>query len=175
MGYADQPDQIGFLNRIVDTVGPTARIVRHGISLGGATALMLGDNLDLPAQVKAVIDDCGFTSVADEFSYQVGLNHLPAWPAVQFASLLTKLAAGYWFGDADAVTAASHTRLPVFVIHGDADTYNPTRMGKQIYAAVQSPKELWLAPGSGHGESYFQHRAEYQKRITAFYDRYLSE
>lgn len=84
MGYVDQPDQIGWLNRIVDTVGENAQIVLHGISMGGSTALMLSDDPNLPSQVKAVIDDCGFSSVVDEFSYQVGLNHLPAWPAVQF-------------------------------------------------------------------------------------------
>ena len=42
-------------------MGQDCRLVLHGISMGGATALMAA-GLDLPPQVKAVISDCAFTS-----------------------------------------------------------------------------------------------------------------
>ncbi|WP_066956125.1 alpha/beta hydrolase [Streptomyces lushanensis] len=176
MGHLDQNDYIGWLKRLVNTVGNEAQILLHGISMGGSTALMLSAHPQLPSQVKAVIDDCGYTSVNDEFTYQVReVANVPAFiPAVAVASLETRLSAGYWFADADALTAAGKTRLPVFVIHGDADTYNPTWMSKKIYNAVKSPKQLWLVPGAEHGESFFTHRTEYEQRTTDFYNRHLT-
>ncbi|MEU6221363.1 alpha/beta hydrolase [Streptomyces sp. NPDC047022] len=145
MGFKDRDDYIGRLNRIVTAVGDDAQNLLHGISMGSSTALMLSANDPLPSQVRAVIDNCGYTSVNDEISYQVhNVAHVPAFiPAVAVASLETKLTAGYWFGDADALAAAEKTKLPVFVVHGDADTYNPTWMGKKICAAVtSSPKRF---------------------------------
>jgi fermentation-respiration switch protein FrsA (DUF1100 family) len=173
-GYLEQADYLGWLNRIVSTVGNGAQILLHGVSMGGSTVLMLAGNKQLPAQVKAVIDDCGFTTATAEISHQLAKESgLPAFPVVNIASLESKLFAGYWFDDADALGAAARTKLPVFVIHGDADTYNPTSMGQQIYAAAGGPKQLWLVPGADHTQSFFLHRTEYEQRVQEFYGKYL--
>lgn len=37
-------------------------------------------------------------------------------------------------------------KLPMFFIHGDADTYVPTWMVYPLYEAKSEPKELWLPP-----------------------------
>ena len=173
-GYLEQQDYLGWLSRIVEAVGSDAQILLHGVSMGGSTVLMLAGNKQLPAQVKAVIDDCGFTTAMDEIGYQMHEESgMPAFPFVNIASLESKLLAGYWFGDADAVGAAARTKLPVFVIHGDADTYNPTWMGQRIYDAAAGPKQLWLVPGADHTQSFFLHRPEYEQRVQEFYGKYL--
>ncbi|QUQ64998.1 alpha/beta hydrolase [Kutzneria sp. CA-103260] len=170
LGHLDQADYLGWLRRIVTTVGDQAQILLHGLSMGGATALMLSGNPQLPKQVTAVIDDCGYTSATAEFRHHLHqLAHVPRiFPGVAIASLLTRLRAGYRLRDVDARTAASRTTLPVLVIHGDADTYNPTWMGQQIHAAVRGPKQLWLAPAAGHGESFFLHRDDYEHQVKTF-------
>lgn len=175
MGYLDQADYLGWLERIVTDVGPDAEILLHGISMGGSTALMLSANDRLPRQVKAVIDDCGFSSLEAELDHQVhDLGHIPAFlPALTVADLETRIFAGYRFSDVDPLAAAARTTRPVFVIHGDKDTYNPTWMGQQIYDAVTAPKKLWLVPGADHGQSYFLHPAAYEREITDFYIHYL--
>lgn len=43
------------------TRGEDVEIVLHGISMGGATALM-ASGMELPEHVKGIISDCGFTS-----------------------------------------------------------------------------------------------------------------
>jgi len=173
-GYLEQQDYLGWLDRIVRTVGNDAQILLHGVSMGGSTVLMLAGNKQLPAQVKAVIEDCGFTTAREEISHQTRKGSgLPAFPVVNIASLESKLLAGYWFGDADALAAATRTKLPLFVIHGDADTYNPTSMGQRIYAAAGGRKQLWLVPGADHTQSFFLQRAEYQRRVQEFYGTYL--
>ena len=41
MGWLDHVDYLRWISPLVGTVGPDARIVLHGISMGGATALLL--------------------------------------------------------------------------------------------------------------------------------------
>ncbi|WP_341866027.1 hypothetical protein [Paenibacillus ferrarius] len=79
---------------MIGKVGADAEIVQHGVSMGGATVLMTSGER-LPANVKVVVADCGYTSVKDELSYQINrLYHLPSFPLVQSTSLLTKMRAG---------------------------------------------------------------------------------
>ena len=51
---------------------PDAKIILHGISMGGATVMMCaGENL--PSNVKGIVDDCGYTSVWDIFSDELSV------------------------------------------------------------------------------------------------------
>jgi fermentation-respiration switch protein FrsA (DUF1100 family) len=135
---------------------------------------MLAGNAKLPTQVKAVIDDCGFSSGKDEISYQVKQRSgMPAFPLVHIASLESRIFAGFWFTDSDAVAAARRTTLPLFVIHGDTDTYNPTWMGQRIYDAAGGKKSLWLVPGADHTQSFYLRRAEYERRVREFLAVYM--
>ena len=78
MGWLDHFDYLRWISRLVGTVGPDAGIVLHGISMGGATALLLSGSPDLPPQVRAVISDCSFSSAYAEFAYHLRARHLPA-------------------------------------------------------------------------------------------------
>ena len=45
-------------------------MVVHGISMGGATTMMVSGE-DLPEYVGAFVDDCGYTSAWDQFSHNM--------------------------------------------------------------------------------------------------------
>jgi fermentation-respiration switch protein FrsA (DUF1100 family) len=174
MGVLEQRDYLGWLRRVVSTVGGDAKVVLHGLSMGASTALMLSAHPHLPTEVKAVIADSGFTTIKDELAHQLRLRtRLPRLWAVNVASLLTRLAAGYWFAEGDARAAVATTTRPILVIHGSADTYNPTWMAHSLYGSITSPKQLWLAHGAGHGEPFFTCRGEYEKQVVGFIDRHL--
>ena len=64
-------------------------------------------------------------------------------------------------------------KLPMFFIHGGADTYVPTRMVYPLFEAKSEPKELWVVPGVAHALSYKDYPKEYTKRVKAFVDRYI--
>ena len=57
-------------------------------------------------------------------------------------------------------------------IHGSKDTFVPTSMVYPLYEAKPQPKELWIAPGSGHAFAYRDHRKEYIRKVEAFVNRY---
>lgn len=96
-GWPDRLDYLLWLEEILKRVGDQAQIVLHGISMGGATVLMVsGENL--PKHVKAIVADCGYTSVKDQLAYQLKrMYKLPSFPILSATSLLTKLRAGYSF------------------------------------------------------------------------------
>lgn len=45
-------------------------MVVHGISMGAATTMMVSGEAQQPF-VKCFVEDCGYTSVWDEFSFQL--------------------------------------------------------------------------------------------------------
>ncbi len=66
MGWHDRFDVISWIDDIVN-MNEDAEIVLFGVSMGGATVMMASGE-DLPSNVKAIIEDCGYSSVWDEFS-----------------------------------------------------------------------------------------------------------
>ncbi|GHH70335.1 alpha/beta hydrolase [Streptosporangium violaceochromogenes] len=67
----------------------------------------------------------------------------------------TRIRKGTW----DPVPPAPHeaaayiSPVPLLVVHGDADAFFPLDHAHQIHDAAREPKELWIEPGYGHGES----------------------
>ena len=58
---------------------------------------------DLSPAVKCVIEDCGYSSVWDEFAGQLKeMFGLPTFPVLDAASLVTQIRAGYGFKEASA-------------------------------------------------------------------------
>ena len=63
MGWKDRLDVVDWINYIVKE-HPDCEIVLHGVSMGAATTMMtLGE--ELPSNVKAAIEDCGYTNAWD--------------------------------------------------------------------------------------------------------------
>lgn len=172
-GWVDRNDYLQWIRKTVDTVGEEARIVLHGISMGGATVMMVSGE-PLPKQVKAIIEDCGYTSVRDQLAYQLNrLYKLPAFPILQATSLLTKLKAGYSFAEASALRQLARNKLPMLFIHGSDDTFVPTEMVYRLYDACHTEKELYVAEGAGHGLAYSTNKAVYERKVHDFIARYV--
>ena len=71
--------------------------------MGGATVMMAAGE-DLPDNVKCIVEDCGYSSVWDEFRLQLkNVFGLPTFPLLNAASLMSKTRAGYSFKEASSV------------------------------------------------------------------------
>lgn len=153
----------------------SVRLVVHGLSMGAATTMSLSGET-LPDYVRCFVEDCGYTSAWDEFSYELDEQFsLPDFPLMYTTSALCRLRYGWSFGEASPLEQVRRCRRPMFFIHGTADTYVPTRMVRVLYAAKPQPKELWLAPGSKHIRSYADHPKEYTRRVRAFTRKWLEQ
>jgi fermentation-respiration switch protein FrsA (DUF1100 family) len=62
---------------------------------------------------------------------------------------------------------------PVFLMQGGADKVISSNSGELLYQAAGQPKELWFDPALGHAKFFAERRAEYERRVLGFWDRYL--
>ena len=69
MGFHDSKDIIKWIDYIL-SLNSRAEIVLYGVSMGAA-ATMITSGETLPSNVKCFIEDCGYTSAWDEFTYQL--------------------------------------------------------------------------------------------------------
>lgn len=173
MGWKDRHDVMQWMDVVQNVFGDSIQMVIHGISMGAATTMMVSGE-DHPDYVKCFIEDCGYTSVWDEFSEQIREQfHLPEFPLLYTSNWLCNLIHGWDFKEASSLEQVGKCHLPMMFIHGDADTYVPTRMVYPLYETKPEPKELWIVPGAKHAVSYKENKEEYTDRVKAFVDKYI--
>ncbi len=172
-GWHDRKDYVKWIEYVIERSGRNSKIILHGVSMGGATVLMTSGE-DLPDNVKAIISDCAYTSVKDELSYQLkGIYGLPVFPLLKTTSLITKLKAGYFFGEASALEQVRKSKTPILFIHGQEDNIVPFEMVLKLYENCGSEKELFIVPGAGHGVSYNVDKKGYQEKVAEFLNKYV--
>lgn len=172
MGWDERFDIIDLINYIVKE-DPNAEIVLFGVSMGASTVMNVSGE-KLPRNVKAIIADCGYTSVWDEFSYQLNqLFGLPPFPMLYVANVITKARAGYWITDDSSIKQVAKSTTPTLFIQGDKDTFVPAYMVNKLYDAASSPKEKLIVEGAGHAKSSKINPKLYWGTIDSFLDKYV--
>ena len=173
MGWLERRDIVDWVDTLVEQ-DPEAEIVLYGISMGGATVMMTAGE-ELPVNVKCVIEDCGYSSVWDEFAGQLEeMFGLPTFPVLDAASLVTQIRAGFGFKEASAVEQLKKASLPILFIHGEDDTFVPYAMLDVVYEACASPeKERLSIPGAGHGGASGTDPELYWSTVEAFLARHM--
>ena len=172
MGWHDRLDIIDWINYIVKN-NPNSEIALHGTSMGSATVLMVSGE-KLPSNVKAIVADCGYTSVYDEFSYQLKqLFNLPAFPIMNFSDVVTHIRAGYCLNDASAINQVKKSTTPILYIHGDKDDFVPYYMMDELYNATNSEKEKLTIEGGEHANSDLVNPKRYWSTVNSFLEKYI--
>ncbi|SDA59124.1 hypothetical protein SAMN02910275_01461 [Butyrivibrio sp. INlla18] len=167
MGWLDKEDVKLWIDHVLG-IDPDAQIILHGVSMGGATVMMTSGE-DLPHNVKAIIDDCGYTSVWDEFTDEARyLFNISQFPILYTASAISKIRAGYTFQEASALEQVKNTSIPIFFIHGEEDNFVNTRMVYSLYDACNSQKDLYVVEGAGHGQALYMDPDKYFTKVFGF-------
>lgn len=173
MGWLDRKDMLRWIDLILQK-DPEAEIVLHGISMGGATVCMTSGE-DLPANVKAIVSDCAYTSVWDIFSDELKLLfHLPDFPILHLASAFCSLRAGYGFREASSLEQVKKATVPMLFIHGSEDNFVSTDMVYVLYDACAAEKELLVVDGAWHGTSCNHNPELYFETLFSFLDSCIS-
>lgn len=123
-----------------------SRIVIHGESLGTAVAVDLASR----NPCRGLILEAPFPSAR-----AVAARVLP---------LLGPLLV--WGFDSKSKIGRVHA--PLLVIHGDRDEVMDVSLGKELFAAANEPKSLWLVPGGGHNNLVEAAGAGYGRRLAEF-------
>ena len=69
MGCQERYDMLDWVDSIL-AENARARILFHGVSMGAATVMLVTGEPDLPENVCAAVEDCGYSSVTDQFTMQ---------------------------------------------------------------------------------------------------------
>lgn len=171
MGWDDRLDMLDWIDQIISRQAES-QIVLFGVSMGGATVMMTSGE-ELPSQVRAIIEDCGYTSAKDEFIYHLKrLYNLPSFPIMNASGVITQMRAGYSIEDVSALEQISKNKTPTLFIHGDQDAFVPVDMVYELYEAAQSEKELLIVKGAGHAMSSSAGNV-YWDKVWQFMNTYL--
>lgn len=174
MGWDDRLDIIDWINTILE-YNPNAEIVLHGVSMGAATVSMVSGE-DLPSNVKAIVADCGYTSVWDEFAYQLDdLFSLPEFPILNVSSLVAKVRAGYFLGEASTLKQVAKSKTPILFIHGDEDDFVPYYMMEELYNDTSSEKEMLTIKNAGHAKASEVDPETYWTTVSNFTSKYITQ
>ena len=148
-------------------------ILLVGQSMGAATVMNTLDE-NLPDNVKAFIEDSGYIKLEEEYTYQLKkMFKLPYFPIIPSANFVTKLRAGYSFGEVDATDALKNTKLPAMIMHGGSDDFVPTSNAHIAYELLTSSKEIHIFEGRGHCEAAGKDYTEYWGYIDKFLNKYF--
>lgn len=171
-GWDDRLDIMQWIDILIEDYH-MKDIVLHGNSAGSATVLMTSGE-ELPGEVKGIIADSPYTTMKEELEHQLNnIYGLPGFPLLDITSVITKVRAGYFFGDVSTINQIKKNKLPLFIIHGDADDLVPTWMGQELYDAATSEKEIWIPNQVGHIKSYEVETIEFEEKVAAFLMKYI--
>ncbi len=164
VGAKESQDVLGWVRRLVNRDGE-AEVLVFGSSMGGASVMQLA-GMELPKNVRAIVSDCGFSSLRELMGEEFGPAILPELPLIDATC---RLRGGFSIDDVNAVEAVSHASVPMLFIHGAADELVPLAMLDELYEACASPrKRRLLVPDAPHAQSVTAHPALYWREMDAF-------
>ena len=166
-GVLERQDCLSWARYAAERFGSGTPILLSGISMGAATVLM-ATALPLPGSVRGVIADCPYTTpraIIRQVCHDLNPALAPLLPLVGPAA---RLLGGFDLDGASALDAVSATRLPILLIHGEADSFVPCDMGRALAAAGAGHVRLETFPGADHGMSYMLDPARYARVVEEF-------
>ena len=170
-GIKERHDCLSWCRYAVERLGQNTPILLAGISMGAATVLMASE-LALPESVRGIIADCPYSSPSAIIRCVARTRGYPP-AAFVFEELGARIFGGFSLDSSGAVSAVRRARVPILLIHGEADRLVPCDMSREIAAANPEMIEFHTFPGAGHGISYLIDTERYIRLVSDFADRVI--
>ena len=171
-GVRERLDCLAWARYAARRMGPDTPIFLWGISMGAATVLMASD-LPLPETVRGIVADCGFDTPAGILKETIRHRRWPLFPLYPFTALGAR-----WFGkfrvtETSALECVRRARLPILLIHGEADHVVPCGMALALRDACAAEVQLLTVPDAGHGVSWYVDMPAYQAALLRFMEAHM--
>lgn len=174
MAWLDHFEIVDWINYIAKNY-PDSQIVIHGVSMGGATTMMVTGE-ELPKNVVCAIEDCGFRSVYQIFSDQSkDKYHIPPWFSMPTANFANKIMNGFDMKKASAVEQVKKSKTPTLFLHGDKDDFVKFENLDYVYNACAAEKEKWVVRGAEHAVSNLWFHELYWEKMDEFLNKYVKK
>lgn len=175
-GINESKDCRRWIDFVLSEINKDAKIILSGVSMGGATAMIVSGFDDLPENMVGIIADCGYTSPKVIIKKVIKEMKLPPdllYPFVKLGGLIF----GHFNIDEFApIDQVAKSKLPTIFVHGDTDTLVPLDMSRENYEACAAKiKKLLVVEGAGHGLAYICAGKGYLDELHAFFDPIVEE
>lgn len=165
-GILERQDLLRWVDYSIERFGPDVKILLYGVSMGGATVLMAAE-LPLSNNVKGIVADCPYASPL-EIILDVGKKTgLPTRLIRPFAIWGARIFGGFDLTECNAREAVKHTKVPILIIHGEADGFVPQEMSDIVQSNPRMVTRHTF-PNADHGISYLVDTPRYQKLVREF-------
>ncbi|MBC1474598.1 alpha/beta hydrolase [Listeria grandensis] len=177
LGWKDKDDIAQWAKLLNEKTGADSEIILSGLSMGASIAMMSSTATELPQNVKAIIEDCGYTSIAEQVKFLINdklgfLNDETRALVYHKLNDLLLERQGFKMEEGSAIDQIKQSKIPLLVIHGDSDTAVPTSMAKAIYEASPAPqKDILLVPSASHPEAILFDLPQYKQKVASFLEK----
>lgn len=167
-GINESKDCLSWIEFAIHHFGPDVKLILTGISMGASTVIMASGN-PLPENVVGVLADCGFSSAKDIIKKVIRQMRLPANLLYPFVKLGAKIFGRFDLEENSPEEAIKNCKVPIILLHGEADDFVPCEMSKRNFDACTSAKQLITVPGAGHGLVFLVDTDRYLKEVCDFF------
>lgn len=166
-GFYEKYDLKAVIDWALARLGPGGQVGTHGESLGGATVLQ---HAGIDPRLSFVVADCPYSDLYAQLAYRLRVEyHLPAFPLLEGASLVSYWITRMRFREVRPLEAIRGVATPMLFCHGAEDNYILPQMSIDMAQAKQNGlARLYLAPHARHAEAYWNNRAEYDQQVGDF-------
>lgn len=172
-GYYEK-DDLNSVVQYVKKLNPNGIIGIEGVSMGAATTILYADKYSSDNAVSFYVADCPYSDLNSLFKVRLHDDyHLPNLLLTQYASLVSKVRSGFFFGQVSPINGIDKVKAPMLIIHGKSDTYVPTNMGIDLYNKKGGSKQLLLVDDAAHAKSITVDRQGYADNLYRFIDEAL--
>ena len=174
MGHLEKNDVADWAKKLTEEYN-ARNIMLLGVSMGAAT-VMLASAEQLPDTVRCIVEDCGYSSVREQFEHSiVKVLHIPPYPVLWVNDLITRFKKGWSvLKDADCVKAVSRAKVPILFIHGEADDFVPFGMQAKVYEACKrDDKEIITVKDAAHTEAVVKDPELYWNAVLGFMNKHF--
>ena len=140
----------------------------------GASTVLMASTYELPENVVGVLADCGYTSAREIIKKVIREMKLPADLLYPFVKLGARIFGHFDLDEHSPIEAMKKCKLPVILLHGDADDFVPYSMSLENFEACTSEKKRMVTiAGAGHGLAFPADKEKYLTALHEFFDPIL--
>lgn len=173
-GINESKDCRRWIDFVINEINKDAKIILSGVSMGGATAMIVSGYDDLPENMVGIIADCGYTSAKEIIKMVIKDMKLPPDILYPFVRLGGLIFGRFDLEEFSPIDQVRKSKLPTIFVHGDDDKLVPLEMSKANYEACGAKtKRLLVVPGAGHGLAYIYAGEGYIDELHSFFDPVL--
>lgn len=170
-GIKERRDLLCWVDYAISRFGSDVKILLYGVSMGASTVLMASE-FDLPLNVRGIVADCPYASPMDIILHVGKSMPIPNWLIMPFVMLGARIFGGFDVNETDVCRAVEKAKLPILILHGEADSFVPCSMSD---VAGHNPRmvQRHTFPGAEHGICYLVDTPRYQKLVREFVEKVL--